>query len=805
MLPKINVTTFLKMKTLSRRTVNKIHSISSLNNINSTQSKSQTFDSLNNKFSNSLSKRSKIVYASEKINNINNQNLNPSHKRIFSFITNLSSKANYIYNDFNTSKALPLKQNFSRIKKIIERNRRNELKFSDSLFSGSIHSNKLSQSVSEKNMTNKEKNIFESFYTNLKFAKNNSYRDLIHFQKEKMENLKMKKILKNININNKNNINPKKIITFKEISNNNSPSSNKEKLRFSDLSLKEDKNNIKCLSNRYQEINSFITKLNNKKLYFNINECIFENKGSIKNVSSYVKKILRLKIFQGFQKKKINIFLDENVYELEKYINHIETYFNKYMNICQEYNYIYLNYINFLREKIYEMEIEEKSLAKKEIQLRLEVEKILIKTINTQRKLEKLIDMRNFLYIVRHKDEKIPDIYSTFYIESKRYLLANIINILSEDNKNEEVMKYLITVPQPIPDLSSIDSSEFIVDQSPPLIKNMDNISNINSKESINNNKNIFTSHEEFINAINSLEENNRALLVINKDNLDSIKNYKKILENIVSSENIKIQETLEKIIEIKEKELNKIKKEHLMLLQKYNTYHDMNSKNSKDNLFSPKGPKKEKEKKLKSSFHDLDYFQAINYNILIKRAKNPGLIFFRKLLKSYLNIIKQYPKEIINSETHPRYLKEIITFSTNAEKNPKFTHFLNGYILKLLKLYEFIFDYTYEKNQLYKLEENNLIIMKKQQNIISENRKLETTKAIRKLIETKRFGKDKILIEKWKLPAKIVDRRNYIGNYYGDLIRKKNKRNSEKKRKTIKKIYSLDDCLVEFLDYDDD
>ena len=153
MLPKINVTTFLKMKTLSRRTVNKIHSISSLNNINSTQSKSQTFDSLNNKFSNSLSKRSKIVYASEKINNINNQNLNPSHKRIFSFITNLSSKANYIYNDFNTSKALPLKQNFSRIKKIIERNRRNELKFSDSLFSGSIHSNKLSQSVSEKNMT----------------------------------------------------------------------------------------------------------------------------------------------------------------------------------------------------------------------------------------------------------------------------------------------------------------------------------------------------------------------------------------------------------------------------------------------------------------------------------------------------------------------------------------------------------------------------------------------------------------------------------------------------------------------------
>ena len=44
-------------------------------------------------------------------------------------------------------------------------------------------------------------------------------------------------------------------------------------------------------------------------------------------------------------------------------------------------------------------------------------------------------------------------------------------------------MKYLLTVPKPIPDLTSMDSSKFIVEQTPPLIKDMNNINYINSKD----------------------------------------------------------------------------------------------------------------------------------------------------------------------------------------------------------------------------------------------------------------------------------------------------------------------------------
>ena len=809
MLPTINVSpTVRKPISLNKRAIKKIYSPSSFTYINSTQSKRQTSESPHNKLSKNISKKSKILNISTKNNTSNNSNFYenlyyyPPHKKTFSYINNLSSEVNLIYSDFNFNKAPSLRQNFSGIKKIIQDKRSDKLKYLDNLFSMSIYGNKLSHSISAKNITSKENNTSNAVSINQKFSGNNSYGDLTFTPKEKMENLKSYKIIKDSNIDKKNDINYNKTLTSKEaLTNINSPTTNQETIRLPGLSPKEEKNDVNCITTRYQKTNSFIIDLNTKKMNFDINDCIFENDGNIKNVSSYAKRILYMKIFLGFQKKTLSNFMDKNFYKLKKYINHIETYFQKYMNICKEYSYTYLSYIKFLRQKIIEMDDEEKSLTGKEMQLGFEVDNLLTANIRTQRELEKLIDMRNFLYIVRHKDEKIPNIYSTFYIESKRYLLAEFFIKVFRNYKNVAVMRYLLTIPEPISNLTSIDSSEFIVEQFPPLIKNFENISNISSKDSINNNINVFTSHEEFISILKFLEDQNRALLSISKKKFDTIENYKEILENIVPPENIEYAERMMKRIEIKEKELNKIKKKHLMLLQKYDFYNHMNSQ---ENLFTRKSSKQKKEDEQKSSFQDLAYFQTINYNILIKKAKYPGLTFFRKLLKYYLSLIKLYSNELIYSKTHPEYLEDIISFSINAENNPKFTYFLNRYILKLLELYEYIYDYTYKKNQLYKLEEKNLIVMKKQKVIISDKRKLDNARTIRKFIDKKRFDNDKLLIEKWKVPAKYVGRRNYIGNYCGDLIRAKSKEIIIQKRKIVTKKYSLDDELEEFIEYED-
>ena len=152
----------------------------------------------------------------------------------------------------------------------------------------------------------------------------------------------------------------------------------------------------------------------------------------------------------------------------------------------------------------------------------------------------------------------------------------------------------------------------------------------------------------------------------------------------------------------------------------------------------------------------------------------------------------------------HPESLDEIIDFSLNAENNQKFNIFLNRYILKLLQLYEYVYDYIYKKHQLYKLEEKNIIIMKKQKDIISDKRKLDNARTLRKLIEKKRFNANILLIEKWKMPPKYIGRGNYIGNYCKNLVRAKSRENILKKKKIAKNKISMDDDVNDLLFFDE-
>ena len=173
-----------------------------------------------------------------------------------------------------------------------------------------------------------------------------------------MKNLKSHRIIKNVKSEKKKNINYK-TITSKEIISNNIPTTNQETIIFPELSSKEEKNDIKSFISKYQKINSIINDLNTKKIHFNINDFIFENNGKIKNVSAYAQKILYIKIFQGFQKNILRNFSEYKIKKLKKYINNIEINFQKYTNICKEYDHNYSLYIKFLKKKIIEMIDEE--------------------------------------------------------------------------------------------------------------------------------------------------------------------------------------------------------------------------------------------------------------------------------------------------------------------------------------------------------------------------------------------------------------------------------------------------------------
>ena len=824
MLPKINVIpTPRKTISLNKRAINKINSTSTLNNFNTSKTKRYTAESPHNKVSSNISKRSRILNISTKNNTSNNSNFNdnlyfyPPHNKKFSYVSNLSSEVVLLYGDFNFNKAPSLSQNFSGIRKIIQDKRSDKMKYLDNLFSLSIFGNKFTKTISANNIinSNNNKEITNPISTMRGLSFNNSCGELNikNKDKEKMENLKSHKIIRYINSENKN-YSPYKTISPKEtFSNNNNdkleslnnyPSTtNQETIKFPGISKKEmeEKGDSKYNTSRIIKNNSFITDLNTKKMNFELNDCIFESGSNIKNVYSFAKKILHMKIFQGFQKTTLNSFLDKNFIKLRKYINHIETNFEKYMNICKIYNYDFSRYMEFLKRKVREMGDENKSLSGREMQLGFDVDNIITANVRKQRELEKLIDMRNFLYIVRHKDEKIPNIYSTFYIESKRYLLAKLFLKLFGDLRNITVIKYLMTIPDPIPDINSVDSSEFIVEQSPPLVKETSITASNESNSSKESNKNIFTSHDEFISIMKYLEEQNRALLNEDRKRLNLIEKYKEILENSITPDDIEFEGKLMKNIELNEKELNIIKKKNLLLLQKYNYYHNLNKS---EDLFTQKNPSKKREDEKKSSFQDLGYFQTVNYNFLIKKAKFHGLVFFQKLLKNYLNTIKLLSNEMPYYKIHPEYLDEIIDFSLNAENNEKFNIFLNRYILKLLQLYEYVYDYIYKKHQLYKLEEKNIKIMKKQKDIISEKRKLDNARTLRKLIEKKRLNANILLVEKWKMPPKYIGKGNYIGNFCRNLFRAKSRENILKKKKIVKNKISMNDDLNDLLFFDE-
>ena len=379
-----------------------------------------------------------------------------------------------------------------------------------------------------------------------------------------------------------------------EYANINAVTTYPETTKLPDLIKTERKNEGENIANKLKSTiyksNSFvITNLNTDKFNFDINDCIFESKMKIKNVCNFAKRILYMKIFQGIQRNNtLNSFVDKNFNELRKYIKRIDTNFEKYKQICKIYNYRHFAYYKFLKKTVVKMDEENKSLNG-EI-MKLEVDDLLNANIRTQRELEKLIDMRNFIYKVRHKDEQIPDIYSTFYIESKRYVLAKLLIKLYHNLNNITVMKYLIDIPEIISESSNINQSQFFVKHCPPLLDDVNvqlNVGNRNKKNKIKeekSNKTFFSSDDEFINIFKTSEEYNRELLNKNGSKLDLIEKYKEELENSISHEEIVLREKFNKIIKIKEKELEKIKQKNLMLNNEFN---DAYNKISKINLFT--------------------------------------------------------------------------------------------------------------------------------------------------------------------------------------------------------------------------
>ena len=805
----------------------------------------------NKNFNNS--NKSKVINNSTNNNSTNNSNFYenlyyyPPHNSKYSYVNNISSEVCLLYSDFNFNKAPSLRQNFSGIRNMIKKRRKNKIQYLNNIFFSSVCRNKLSKPNMDEsgekriNLESRKKNILKSERNNscIEFKKNN-------FREVSVNNAKNAKTNSNKNTNERNRyINSGCIstTTYKTINTNKMMDISKDNIKYSrniKITNSESKSN-NCFSNTIQEFtnlpnisnipnakqhfsiinvsnnekefstidvnnnkkqSSFLTHLNTENMKFKLNDCLYESKDKIKKINEFEIKIYHMKIFQGFQKAQLNLILDKEIYSVQKYVDYIEKIFHKFKYIYKIYNFSFQEYIKFLKGIINDMDNELKSLINEHIQLEYDVDGLLNKNIKKQRELEKLIDMRNFLYRVKHKDEIIPDIDSTLLFESKKFLLAKCLKKLFENDNNITVIKYLSEIPEEIPDYENIDESKFIVRNCPPLLHN--NINDIineslekqNLKNPVKNKhknkrnrlkekemekkiekekqrmsiffqKNVFNEPNELVQIINFLEDQNRFFLRQNENKRILIEKYKEELEGCIPPEEKEIEKKILAEIAIKEIELEKIKNKNYLLTQKYNRIYNINLKND---IFKKTTKKIKKSDAGKSSFADFNYFQTLNYNFQIKKAKYPGMVFFGKLLKYFLDFLKMnydsFTKEKFYTHIHPDYLNEILEYNNNMDFNDRNYFLIYQYIIKLLKLFEYICEYVFKKNIEYNSIEKNKPIIKRELDKITNKRKLENARTIRILIENKRINANKQLIEKWMRPEKYISRKVDNNNY---------------------------------------
>ena len=822
---------YYKIKSTSKSTSAKVVDLNSYLNINP----------------NNLGQKSKIINNSTNNNNniSTNNNSNfyenlyyyPPHKNNYSYANDISSDVGLLYSDFNFNKAPSLKQNVSEIHRMIENRKNYKLRCINNLFYYSLCGNRIANTnIDDYYYEGEPKDIDfqnQNFIDKSTMHRNNSCLEFIPNKNNLIKNEPLiNKYVNNSNISIYNN-KTRYINKYMNTGNNRSisqtiyeikniPDLSKNNLKQKNNSINIDKSNNQEESLYLPELkkiqNSFITNLNTEKMDFKINDCIYKSRDKDMKISDLEKNIYRLRIFQNFQKDKLNAMLEKKIYRLEKYIKHIESIFHKHSKIYKKYKINFQNYLRFLWNEISDKEDVMKLLRADHIKLEYDVDNLLTKNIDKQSELERLIEIRNFLYRVKHKDETIPDINSTLYIESKKYLLAKCLTRLFANDNNITVIKFLNTIPQKIPDISNIDPKNFIAKNCPPVIP-YNNISNTNTSQSITDskanksysksnknktkknknkkikkeilydpdNENAFSSPEEFVKIITFLEDQNRFLLRQNENKRMLIETYKDELETCVPEEDVLIGQKLMAEIEEKEKYLLKLKLKNDLLKENFKDEYNHILVNSQF-----KELRKLNRSDAHSSFADFKYFQTVNYNFQISRAKYQGLVFFKKLLHNFLNFLSlkydSFTKEKFYNHINPDYLDEILQYSKKLEFNDRNYFLIYDYTLKLLKLYEFICFYVLRKNKEYNSDKKNIDIIKKEYDKITNQRKLENSRTIRRLIENKRINGCKQLIEKWQKNDKYISRK-VDNDYYkliprnasqDDIIRKRYKKNKD-------------------------
>ena len=214
-----------------------------------------------------------------------------------------------------------------------------------------------------------------------------------------------------------------------------------------DFNISSDGSNIeneKIMEEREEKKEeSFLTSLNTDKMKFKINKLFIENNRR-KKLAEFEEKILKIKIYQNYQKEALEKLLQGEKFNVQERIDHIIKMYKLYESIYEEYVNDLSRYINFLVLISGELDIELRAIRKQKNDLLYNIEILVDKLITMQIKLEYSIKTRNFLFYVKNREKKIIELDEDFVIRvAKRRTFADKLLSIFGKNRDSIAIKYL--------------------------------------------------------------------------------------------------------------------------------------------------------------------------------------------------------------------------------------------------------------------------------------------------------------------------------------------------------------------------
>lgn len=680
--------------------------------------------------------------------NLKNKKINKNYGKILLQKNNKKNDNDKIFN-FRFNKAPTLKENQKEINKILQKKK---LKRKEEL--SNIYNNIL---INESKSFRKGLYVTANELISKKKKKNKINRscDEISFNKGSLyKSMSSSSIENNTNFNRTGfNFNS----SYKKLFENNENTSLSKSIL-----LRETTNSVLRLLPSLPSYNN--KRLNQiSKTQIQMNDIIFNEHKSVQEFSEMEKKMTKFKIAQNVQIKKLNEIKSKNKLSINDKINMIINLKIKFENNYKIYSNEMDDYIYFLKDKLFEISTDLQSIDKEIFNKSIEIEKLIYKIVRKQSELEYLIEIRNFLQKVKDKSErkeKPPLYYYKLFIQdSNKLYIGNFLLSLKIINQitNKKVASFI----------SSVLETKEIIEE-----RKIDNIYCNNYYTRREKNKPIFDSVDEFLNV-------NKVFMEKNLYNLQEFQFTKKEISKL-RREYAEIEDTTHLEEEIKEKReiKEKLIQKNELLKKRYIYYIEQIKKSRTEIKINPKN--KGRDIPLYLDYYiDLDQCNREKYIKKLKIIKFNGILLLGKLKNVVKNFIKSgyATKEFyMNFKNKERDKLEVLEIS-DIKFNEDNIKLIDGFILKIISIYEDICKYVVGKHYEYMSNERKCEFLKK------KLEEIEYNKRINNLYEQKRMAIIKSNEEKIKIIEKSKKPILYISKMKSD--------NNQLKKSKILKIKS--------------